>query len=100
LLATAGIAELSVWRLDGLSRERPIVIAGTGDDLTGVSFGPDDALATSTVDGTVGVWSLFRPDAPLATASLDAPAVACAWSPDGTLLAVASGDTVHAFSAP
>ena len=98
LLATASISQLSVWRIDAPRSEQPIVIAGTGPELTGFSFSTRDELATSAVDGTVCVWSLFRPDAPLGSERLSAPAIACTWSPDGGTLAAASGNTVSAFA--
>lgn len=78
----------TAWGADGTQvelrgHEGPVVWAG---------FQPAGALlATAAQDGVVILWELPSP-APLTGATIGEPATACAWSPDGTRLAL-GGET-------
>lgn len=84
-LATGGGAVPVVWDVGASSQvelhgghERPVVWVG---------FRPGgDWLATAGEDGLAIVWS---GSSPLTGATIGEPASACAWSPDGTRLALA-----------
>jgi WD40 repeat protein len=92
-LVTGGGTTAVAWRLEeGFQAVEQLELRGHERPVVWAGFQPGGSLlATAGEDGVAILWALPG-DKPLTGATIGEPASACAWSPDGTRLAL-GGET-------
>lgn len=91
LLATGGYQSLELWDVSQAKVVR--TLKGHRGYVTSVAFSPDQkTLVSAADDETVRLWNVATGEPRAALSEIGQPALAVAYSPDGGLIAVGTGD--------
>jgi WD40 repeat protein len=101
LLAAGGPGDDTVrlWDISNPARPADKAVISTLQQTVGFTFGPADRLMADWTDNQVQLWNLGDPSNPVQVGSITPPSQAssiedAAFTPTGTTLAIANGDSV------